>query len=161
MKVIRRVATVLICLVIGQAAFADTVAIAVRPTGVVAESVEAAEFVEYGAMDTYFFSGHIVFDLTVDPTDELYSYRAVAEARLGGADYVVVFDVEFIAEPGRGVVPTEGRYEIIRLDGTRDESTDVVVVSTLPGSEDLDAAGLAEALGRELAAQAIERVQEG
>jgi hypothetical protein len=159
MKSAVRLVILLALLFVASTLPGDTVAL-----GVLAEHVEEVhqltEAVESGGMDVLFDAGHVVFDITLDPDDD-YRYRAVEIAESGGADYLLLFHVEFMVQAGRRVVPVEGSVEVLMRHEDIDDPIAVVAVSELPHSAELDPLTLSEALGRELAGRALARLQGG
>jgi hypothetical protein len=140
---------------------AETIAIAVRQRSERESAPGLAESVEQGAMELLFGSGHIVFDLDLDPEADLYLYRAISEALIGGASYLVLVDLEFRVSDERGLEPD--RLRVTTVDAQTDErlGQESLSAGALEQYEELDAETIADRLGGQAAEVAIESITGG
>ncbi|MFP4375915.1 MAG: hypothetical protein ACLFP4_02625 [Spirochaetales bacterium] len=139
---------------------AETVAVGVRPVENVEFSDRLSDLVEQGAMDYLFGSGHIVFDLSVDPSNQFYSYLALDQSRRGGAAVTILMDVNFDTVAGKGVIAES--IELIVLDAISEEILHEGIVSStvVEDYERLDAETLAERVGGIAARDAVDSIFE-
>lgn len=98
---------------------AETFAIAVRQQSELEAAPILSDLVEQGAMEYLFGSGHIVFDLDLDPADPVFAFRAIDAAENGGAAYVVLLELVFTNGGTRDTLPD--RVEVIILSVQTEE----------------------------------------
>ncbi len=136
-------------------ASAATIAIAVRERSEADEAPLLADLVEQAAMDRLFVSGHIVFDLDIDPDDEVFSFRAVDQAEFGGAATVLV--IELLLDPDREDLQMPGRLIVEYIDVETEDAlgSTTIRADQIPRYQDLPAGQLAERLGDEAARLAL------
>lgn len=136
---------------------ADTVAIAVRERSDAEDAPAIAAMVEQAAMDRFFQSGHIVFDLELDPDDEIFFYRAIAQAEIGGASTVVLINLELDAARSDTAAP--GTLTVDYLDATSEEALGsfVILAADIERYREMGVNALAERMGDEAARAVIER----
>ena len=134
---------------------ADTIAIAVRERSDAEEAPLLAELVEQSAMDRLFLSGHIVFDLEINPDDEVFSFHAIDQAQVGGARTVLVIELELDLESGDLQMP--GRIIVEYLDAETEERLGAATIDarTIPRHNELPPTLLAERLGDKAAEMAL------
>ncbi|MFP4114015.1 MAG: hypothetical protein ACOC2Y_03330 [Spirochaetota bacterium] len=164
MKRFRVGALLLLGFVVLSPVAAETVSISVRQQAEQEEAPVLADFVEQGAMEHLFTTGHVVFDLEIDPADDLYLYRAIGDARTGGASYLVILELAFSATEERGLLPD-------RIDATMIDLADESVINEatlfaddLDRYAELDAETIAIRLGSlaaEMAAAGITGGEQG
>lgn len=147
-------------LLLAAAVTAETVAVGVRPVESVEFSDRLSELVEQGAMDYLFGSGHIVFDLSVDPSNQFYSYLSLDQSRRGGAAVTILMDVAFDTVVGKGVI-TES-IELTVLDAVSEEILHEGFVSSaaVEDFDQLDAETIAERVGGIAARSAVDSMYE-
>jgi hypothetical protein len=136
--------------------FAETVAIGVRPDQSVESAGVLTDLVEQGAMDYMFGSGHIVFDLSVDPTNQFYAYLALDQSRRGGARVTVLMDVSFDTVHGKGLLTDAVEFSV--LDALSEDVIFEGIVSArdIEDFDDLDPIAIAERVGGLVAHRASE-----
>lgn len=152
----------MLVLAVGLApAGATTIAVAVRHHSEQEQTPVLAEAVEQGVMDYLFTAGHIVFDQSIDPGDELFHIRSILLAEAGGADYSFVIELEFHTPAGRGLEPR--RITVIAFDvDAEDEIVRETVESVdLAQYDELDALTIADRLGAEAARLALTHLPGG
>lgn len=154
---------ILALLLVGLAAGAPavTLSVGVRQITEHEQAALMVELVEQGVMETMFQSGHIVFDLSVDPAAEFYTYLAMDQSRRGGAGYTVLFDVSFAVSERKGLYPEE--IAILLLDADEEEQLFAGTVSSrsVDGFSELDARALAEAIGEAAAGLVVDHLTGG
>ena len=130
---------------------AETIAIAIYDTDSLENTAPLLLLFEEGVMDDLFFSGHIVFDLDLDEADgadDAYrTARAIVEARLGGAAYVVLYGVSFRTVQGRGLLPEISTVTVYDVEGGDGIEAGVVSAGDLPRYDQLSPADISLALG--------------
>lgn len=152
----RHLMSLLLAFVLLAPATAETIAVSVRQRTDEEAGRLLADFVEQGAMDHLFGEGHIVFDLVIDPNDEVYNFRAIDDALLGGARFVVVIDVAFAGDTAREFAP---EYVVVRvLDSDAEEQLleERLPAGDLERAAELDPQTIAGRLGTLAARRALE-----
>jgi len=154
----RAVIVVFIGLVVLSPLAGETIAVSVRQRSEHEQSAALAARTEQGAMDRFFSAGHIVFDLDIDPLDEVYTYRAIDQARDGGASFVVVVELSFDAVSARELAPDAVHVAVV------DARTEEELAQTAFRSEDLESIAeltpqtIADRLGGLAAESALETI---
>ena len=160
----RRLQTLILALLLtaGLApAGATTVAIAIRHHSEQEQAPVLAETVEQGAMEFLFGAGHIVFDQTIDPEDELFHIRSILFAEAGGAEFSFVLELEFHTPSGRGLEPREVTVIVFDVENEQEAGRSTVRAGELDGYSELDALAIAERLGAEAARLALTHLPGG
>ena len=140
---------------------AETIAVAIYDADSHENSAPLLLSLEEGVMDHLFFSGHIVFDLDLLEADDTYrTARAVVEARLGGASYVVLYGVSFREAGGRGLMPEATTITVYNVNGGDGLEAGVVTAATLPRYDELSSADISLALGSASAEMTLEGILE-
>ena len=147
-------------LLLASALVAETVAVGVRPVESIEFSDRLAELVEQGAMDYLFGSGHIVFDLSVDPSNQFYSYLSLDQSRRGGAAVTILMDVTFGTVVGKGVIADSIQMTV--LDAVSEEilHEGLIASTAVEDFDQLDAETIAERVGGIAARNAVDSMIE-
>lgn len=161
MNHIRRIAVLMLFFTSLAPAFADTIAVAVRHHSEAERAPALADLVEEGAMDYLFAHGNIVFDLEIDPTDEVFDYRAIDAAGLGGATYVVVLELRFTTLGERGLYPAGVEVRLLEIAGEDELVRATIVADDLQGETDLNPETMADLLGARASAIVLEETAGG
>jgi hypothetical protein len=153
---LKRSLLILTVVLIGFPAGADTIAIAVRERSDAEDAPVLAGFVEQAAMERLFQAGHIVFDLDIDPEDEVFAYRAIDGAETGGAASVIMIELEL--DLSRGDLQMPGSLIVEYVDALSEETlaSFTVTADSIPRYRELTSDLLAEQMGDRAAALALE-----
>ena len=140
---------------------AETIAVSVRNRNEEEAAPLLAGRVEQGAMDYLFGAGHIVFNLDLDPSAEFYHALAIDQARIGGAAFLVVAEIEFTVAVGQGLVPD--RVQVVVIDLEAEDEIDRFALRTedLERSGELSADTIADRLGGRASELATESMKGG
>lgn len=157
----RHLMSVLLAFVLLTPATAETIAVSVRQRAEQEAAPLLADFVEQGAMEYLFSEGHIVFDLVVDPDDEVYNFRAIDDALLGGARFVVVIDVSFQGDTAREFAPEHVIVRVLDADAEEQLLEEWLLASDLERGGELDAQTIADRLGALAARRALDAIGGG
>jgi len=141
--------------------FADTIAVAVRSDSDAEDAGVLAALVEQGAMDHLFLNGNIVFDLEIDPTDEMFAFRAIDEGALGGARAVVLLDLALDAFEGWDTYPVGVEVRVFEVDGENERVRAAISADELQAETDATPETMAVLLGRRASAIALEAIGGG
>lgn len=158
---LRRTILTLTLVLAAAGAQAATLSVGVRQISEHEQGALLLELVEQGAMDAMFQNGHIVFDLSVDPSAEFYTYLAMDQARRGGAAYAVLFDVSFAVSERRGLYPASVSIRLLNADDEEELLSGTVTAESIERFTDLDSRALAEAVGGAAAEIVVERLAGG
>jgi len=161
MNHIRRIVVLMLFFASLAPAFADTIAVAVRHHSEAERAPALANLVEEGAMEYLFANGNIIFDLEIDPTDEVFDYRAIDAAERGGAAYVIVLELAFTTVGERGLYPAEIEVRLLEIDGESERVRATVFADDLQGETDLTSETMADRLGARASAIALEEIAGG
>ncbi len=161
MNKIRRIIILMLFFASLAPAYGDTIAVVVRNRSDAERAPVLAELVEQGAMDYLFASGNIVFDLDIDPADEVFDYRAIDEATLGGANYVVVLDLVFTTIGERELYPAEVELRVLDVDSEEERIRTTILADDLQGETDLTSDTMAGLLGARASEIALEELSGG
>lgn len=156
----RRYALTLLVLA-AMGAHAATLSVGVRQVSEHEQGALLIELVEQGAMDAMFQNGHIVFDLSVDPAAEFYTYLAMDQARRGGAAYAVLFDVSFEVSETRGLLPATVAILLFDAEDEQELYAGTFAASSIESFAELDSRALAEAIGTAVAELVVESLAGG
>lgn len=161
MNVTRAILTGIFAVVVLAPLAGETIAVSVRQRTEHEQAPALAAQVEQGAMDYLFGAGHIVFDLDIDPNDEVYTYRAIDQALAGGAAFVVVLDLTFATAPEAELAPDA--VEVAVLDvATEDELAHRSFrAADLESIAELTPQTIADRLGGLAAGGALEAIEGG
>ena len=161
MNVTRAIITVFIGLVVLAPLAGETIAVSVRQRSEHEQGPLLAAQVEQGAMDHFFGAGHIVFDLDIDPNDEVYTYRAIDQALSGGAAYVVVLDMTFMTAAERELAPDTVDLAVLDVVSEDELARRAFSASDLERFAELTPQTIADRLGALAAGSALEAIAGG
>jgi len=130
---------------------AETMAIGVRQITPQEQAGQLIELIEQGAMEAMFQSGHIVFDLDIDPAAEFYSYIAMDQSVRGGAGYTVLLDVAFAVNGVKGLYPQRILLSVFDAENQLAVHTSELDARSVDDFPKIDSLALAEVIGGEAA----------
>lgn len=130
------------------------------PVELAAELAEILADVEEGTMDVMFGNGHVVFDTDHQEATETSWYDALAAARAGGANLLVLVDVDYEELPGKRVRPFAATVTVANVFTAQDHLVGRIDVTDLAGDGRTPKA-LAIALGNRAAESALKEILEG
>lgn len=136
----------------------ETVAVTVRQRSDHEQGPALAAQVEQGAMDHFFGAGHIVFDLDIDPHDEVYTYRAIDQALAGGAAFLVVLDLSFVTATGRELAPAAVEVAVVDVTSEEELASATLRAANLQNIAELMPQTIAARLGELAAGRALEAI---
>ena len=126
---------------------AETIAVAVAYHDAEDRALVLGELVEQGAMEYLFQQGHIVFNIDVDPENDHYAYRAIDEAREGGASYLFIIDVAWDVAPARGLLPRRLLVRAIAVTSEEEITRSTLDAASFDRFAEMNARAMAERIG--------------
>lgn len=161
MNVRRALTLVFFGLIVLSPLFGETIAVSVRQRSEHEQGPFLAAQVEQGAMDYLFAAGHIVFDLDIDPFEDVYTYRAIDQALAGGAAYVVVLDLSFVPVAERELAPEAVGIAVLDVTSEEELENDEIRAEQLENIDELQPQTIADRLGALAAGSAVEAIAGG
>jgi hypothetical protein len=156
MKIVRNLSLLVCVLLVAPSLAAETMAVSVRHQSERESAPQLAELVEQGAMEHLFSSGNIVFDLDLDDADEAYRFRAIDQARTGGASSVIVLELTFRSAGAKGLIPERVTVTVLDVASEEELGERTLYAEQLEGFAEMTATVIADRLGGWAARIALE-----
>lgn len=139
---------------------AETIAVAVSYREAEGPAHALGLLVEQGAMEYLFQAGYIVFNVEVDPEDDVYAYHAVDVARDGGASYLVILEVGWDQVSTRGLLPRTLLMRVIGVASEEEIGRRTLDAASFDRSGEMSPQAMAERIGGAAAEAALDGMRE-